>query len=634
MSREWRFKGNSFTEERGLDTADMETFKKDPIASLTREICQNSIDAKLPKESKVLIEFHSFKINKEKIPGIDRLRKEIISCIEYTESKKNQKIVSQLKSMLSAINKSEILCLRISDKNTKGLLGVSEEDSPFYLLTKGSGITDKIGTEAGSKGIGKYASFVASKFNTVFYSTYNMDGETGCIGISKLCSTRMPGNTKEKTIGTGYYGSDNENSPILEQLDLDNEYVRRTSGTDVYILGFKGGASWKQEIVENILDNFMAAIIFEELEIKVEDIEINKSTLDYLIENIKNTSNITIKRSIVSQYILLKEMEGVCKKEISIGRYGNVTIYVKNFDKENMEFATKKCVMIRYPYMKIKQARSMSIFPYSALCVIHKNELNSMLRDIENPQHTEWEIKRIEDSDKRKEVKTVMKKLEELISEFIRESLSINKSKETDIEGASEYLPGEILEEDDSIGNETHNIEEKVTITKIVKNKPRNKVGNKEDENGNSPQPDIGDYYEGSGTCMPEGNNSGKNGDIHDNKKETGNTDGDKEILRLEQLTGLKYTFFTTNKDIGESIITFNSTYVENDCELELYYFDDSNNKYKINLIECTVNDINIKIENGRAINFKLMPGRVRIRVITDIKGLYASEVKLYANRK
>lgn len=41
----WRFPDNRYTDEKGLDTSDMETFKKDPVSSLAREICQNSIDA-------------------------------------------------------------------------------------------------------------------------------------------------------------------------------------------------------------------------------------------------------------------------------------------------------------------------------------------------------------------------------------------------------------------------------------------------------------------------------------------------------------------------------------------------------------------------------------------------------------
>ena len=43
--KKWRFPDNNYTDEKGLDTSDMEIFKKDPIASLAREICQKSIDA-------------------------------------------------------------------------------------------------------------------------------------------------------------------------------------------------------------------------------------------------------------------------------------------------------------------------------------------------------------------------------------------------------------------------------------------------------------------------------------------------------------------------------------------------------------------------------------------------------------
>ena len=58
----WRFPGNGYTADSGLDTADMETFKKDPIGSLAREICQNSIDARL-KGKKVKVHFKTFEIS-------------------------------------------------------------------------------------------------------------------------------------------------------------------------------------------------------------------------------------------------------------------------------------------------------------------------------------------------------------------------------------------------------------------------------------------------------------------------------------------------------------------------------------------------------------------------------------------
>ena len=47
----------------------------------------------------------------------------------------------------------------------------------------------------------------------------------------------------------------------------------------------------------------------------------------------------------------------------------------------------KKCDYIRYPYMKIKDYRKRSVLDYSAVCVIENNDLNSFLREIENPEH-------------------------------------------------------------------------------------------------------------------------------------------------------------------------------------------------------------------------------------------------------
>lgn len=112
----WRFVGNNYTNKNGLDTADMETFKKDPIASLARESCQNSIDAKEDGKNKVILEFETFELNREDIPGYDRLRAEIENCREY--KKNNKKEYDQLNNMCKAINKDVITCLRISDFNT------------------------------------------------------------------------------------------------------------------------------------------------------------------------------------------------------------------------------------------------------------------------------------------------------------------------------------------------------------------------------------------------------------------------------------------------------------------------------------------------------------------------------------
>lgn len=47
MSIDWNFPGNNFGTLSGIGEAGIETFKGSPCRSLAREICQNSLDARL-----------------------------------------------------------------------------------------------------------------------------------------------------------------------------------------------------------------------------------------------------------------------------------------------------------------------------------------------------------------------------------------------------------------------------------------------------------------------------------------------------------------------------------------------------------------------------------------------------------
>ena len=156
MENIWRFPGNGYTQDQGLDTSDMETFKKDPIASLARELCQNSIDArKKNAKGPVKVEFKSFVIKREQIPQIENIEQQIIACKDTWAS--NKKIFEQLEKMYEQIQKETICCLRISDFNTKGLVGVSGgDDTPWHYMIHGSGLSNKSATSGGSKGIGKF----------------------------------------------------------------------------------------------------------------------------------------------------------------------------------------------------------------------------------------------------------------------------------------------------------------------------------------------------------------------------------------------------------------------------------------------------------------------------------------------
>lgn len=630
IEERWRFVGNNYTYENGLDTADMETFKRDPIASLARESCQNSIDAKKEGQKKVVIEFKTFEVNRENIPGYDRLRGEIETCKEYKKMQNNRKDYEQLCDMSKAISKEKIVCLRISDFNTTGLYG-----DKFYLLTKGSGITDKTGITGGSKGIGKYASFVASEFNTVFYSTYTEDEESKCLGITKLCSAPIS-NTDEKTMGTGYYGINMKNEPMNNQLVLDQSYNRVKSGTDIYILGFKKEENWKEQILTMLLDSFLVAIYKDELEVMVEDIIVNKGNLKEIVES-ESLITKNMKKSIVSQYLLINEGEGIFSKEVDILEYGKVKIFVKSFSREDSDLATNNCIMIRYPYMKIKVFPGISTMPCSAMCIIEDNLLNTELKDIENPQHTDWEPKRKNDDALRSEMKNIIQQLRNSIINFVVEVLSTSEIEKLDIEGAGDYLPENDMDVPELVAGEQEKsaVKDTPVIIKKILNKKMTKNPVIETSTLDGLVPDIGEHEdEGDDSPIPTGNNKGEQGLPHDSDETKGCSDeGDKDILKKVSLTDMKKVFFVSSKENGEYVAIIDSVYNESNCELEIKYFDDAGNQYNADIIECTVNGINTDVEDGKAVRFKIEYGKTKIIIKTNLKDYYRCEVKLYANR-
>lgn len=635
--KRWRFPGNNYTADNGLDTADMETFKKDAISSLAREVCQNSIDASNNNDEPVKIEFHSFTIDKNDIPGRNEIENQIEACLETWSN--HSKISKQLKNMLEQIRKNKITCLRISDFNTTGLIGVSGEDNtPWHYLVHGSGLSDKSPTSGGSKGIGKFATFVTSYFNTVFYSTKTIQGEIGYEGVCKLCSAKIQ-DSKEKTQGIGYYGSNDRNTPITEdELMLDKNFYRKPDefGSDIFIIGFKNSESWKKDIISKALDSFMVAIIFNSLEIIVDDIIINSKTIKDIIFN-ENYTNKNIRKSIISQYFLLTDTEHRFECIIPVREYGNAKLYLMEFTNDMEQYATNNCVMVRYPYMKIKELTHITSLPCSALCIIENNELNRIFRDIENPQHTDWEFNRIEDTAERREIQSIYKELRDQIIENIKKYLTNNDDTKTDLEGAGEYLPNINTE---SIGSDKDNKLKIIDKPNIRKNKVKAKNINLnatiKDPLGDGAQFENMNSDDNSNKITPSGNNNDTGADIHNGDEiNEGSPDinGHKGLKQVE-LREMEYRFFCQNKINKAYSVVFVSDFdVEKAC-FELYSLDEAGNKDPVFIESCKINGIDGEILDYRQIQLSIKKGqKYHISMITDQDELFSGEIKMYAYR-
>lgn len=646
--KQWRFPHNSYTNENGLDTSDMEMFKKDPISSLAREICQNSIDAACG-EKPVRVEFNTFSISREDIPDVEELAAQISACYDYKKS--SPKEGPALENLKKEINKKTIQCLRISDFNTTGLEGAATrgQGTPFYNLTKGSGVSDKAGSSGGSKGIGKFASFVVSSTNTVFYSTKARDGSCAHIGISKLRSTPISKEDPDLlTMGIGYYGLGKKNAPILEEIHLDPSFTRGEGqyGTDVYIIGFNVDPEWQNDIIAKVLESFMVAIIFGELEVKVGEIIVNKDTVKDIIYDKAFQKNRTRTEicDIKAQFELLQSDASVTATEIPINENNSVRVYLKQYTQQNEKDATKRCVMVRYPYMKINYILPGAFLPFSALCIIPDNDLNKKMRVIENPQHTKWEMKRLNDFPvQKKETNKLYNNLKKSVREFIESVLRESSGEATDIEGAGEFLPSQ-----DTLGSSTDNstnnaadnkiANEQVRVYPIVPVKAQTPKTVKAGENGESyefAEGDLADGGEGGKKPQKNDKNPQPNPDPKIEPKDPNTIGpGNSSVLKKVPLNGMRYRTVVTDKAAGKYDCIFTSLYNENDCEFAIRLCGEATDKYPVEIISAQIDGNPCNIQDGKIVGFRIVKGKThKISYSVKSSEMFASEVILSANR-
>lgn len=632
----WRSPNNDYGPEIGLDNGDVETFKKEPEVALARETCQNSNDARY-NSTFTRMEYKLFEVDRNAIPGIEELSEMIEECYEY--KKKLPKEAVPLRRMLDRSRDAKIKCLRVSDFYTSGLEGVAINDfeKPFYLLTKGSGISYKGSGSGGSKGIGKYAAFVNSNINTVFYSTYNKDEERGYIGVSKLRSAPIPNADGLMTQGIAYFSRNDKKEPILEELKLDPSFSREDGnyGTDVYVIGFNAESDWKWSIISKLLESFMVAIKEETLIVDVDDVTISKDKLGGLINNpnLKRVCSKRLYRDIQAQYTLLYE-DDIIKKTIDLGALGQVDVYVKKYDANHSDMATQKCVFVRYPYMKIKMSDRLSKLPFSAMCVIGDNAINALLRDVENPQHTDWEFNRLnDDKPLKRKTRDAERLLRDKIKKFVTEVMLVDSSEETDVFGAGEFLPSA---ENGYVDVEVKTLKKDIVYTtKIRKNKSAYPKKEKVNEDDESFEHQSGELTNGGDDSKRQNTGSGKENPYDDSNDQGGHgtINGDEQILKKVKLGGIKYKNIVVDEKAGRYDFRFTAPHDEPDFELELKMCGDAGDTYALEITNAEVDGKPCKIVDGK-VRMSLNTGVTYIvKYTTNRTSMFSSEVIMNAYR-
>lgn len=637
----WRTPSNDYGAEVGLDSGDLETFKRDPISSLARETGQNAIDAnRLDQTTKIT--YSMFKVKRENIPGIDQLSKLIEDCYNY--KKDLPKEAEPLKRMLEHSKREEINCLRISDFNTTGLEGVKDNDpeKSFYLLTKGSGVSHKESGSGGSKGIGKFASFVNSGINTVFYSTFNEAREVGYMGVSKLRSAPIEGEDGLKTQGIAYFSRTKKKAPILEHLNLDPNFRREEDefGTDIYIIGFNDEEHWEWSIISMLLESFMVAFFEEKLIAEVNGIELSAKTIHSLIDKkeLKDVAGNKLFKEILAQYTLLKRDEGVISTEIDLDVLGKIRLLVKRYDMDDINIALQKCIYVRYPYMKIKSGERFARLPFSAMCIIDQTPLNTILRNIENPEHKDWELNRLKDDpDSKRIARNAIKRMNEGIKNYVIHELFKEETESTDVIGAGDFLPS--IDEGDIEGVSAVVKREFVEITSLSKKK----IATPKKEKNNSKEQKA--FTHSSGELTQDGEDAKKlNGKIgkiphpnsyapHTDEGTHGYIGGSEPLLKRTRIGGVQTKNILVDEFKGRYDLVLNSVTDEKDAEIEIKMCGDGKDTFPLEITSAYCGGEKLDVIDGK-IKMSFEKGKkYRIQYTTLTNYMFSSEVIIYAYR-
>lgn len=321
-------------------------------------------------------------------------------------------------------------------------------------------------------------------------------------------------------------------------------------------------------------------------------------------------------------------------RRINIEGLGDINLCVKTYSHNERNSATKKCDYIRYPYMKIKDYRKRSVLDYSAVCVIENNDLNSFLREIENPEHTDWQIERLNyDKDKYNQARNVIKKLKKAISEYIDEKLMTDLGEQVDATVASDLVPD--LSNEELQGSGDNN--EKSTIgnnaTQVVGQlKPVNKVKTISDLGKTVANIEKDDGGSSSNS------NIGNNSESGDGEKRINHDDGKKEVENNETgkktlLSEIKYKYIYNNKTKMYDII-FISPYNEENCRIIVEACGSGSDKYKVKIDKAYIDGNECNIKKGEIRDLQLKIGKsYKISYMAANMRKVAVEVKVYAIR-
>jgi hypothetical protein len=418
---------------QGLNDAGVENFQGAIDTYVSRECGQNTGDAKRDDVECARLEFDRLELPVEIIPGFAQLRDALQSCMRrWGRGKKEAQFFRQA---LDMVGTRTIPVLKISDFGTTGLTGTDEEGR-WFALVKSQGVSEKGEGAGGSFGIGKSSPFAASRLRTVFYGTRTEDGQVALQGVSRLATHADPGG--QATQGVGFIGTYDDTGgeggdPVFRAVrseDLIPEAFRRQEvGTDIWVIGYRSGSEWHDDLVRSIVDNFWPAIHQGIIQFRVGSQLIESANLEELILRHRGAEEFHAHHfypAVLSQPI-----------RANLKHVGECELYLSTATPD----LPRKICMARQSGMKIYdyQPRACRV-PFSGLFLCKDPGGNPLLRQMEPPRHDSWDPKRVEGDAGR----MALDSIKSWIRDEVKKLNPLHSGSSFDESELAKYIPDEV----------------------------------------------------------------------------------------------------------------------------------------------------------------------------------------------
>ena len=618
MAMKWTFPKADSGQIKGLNDEGIERFKGDPIKSLAREICQNSLDAWDDKTVPVKLEFAEFEAE---FPGKEDYISEIDKMLDYWQpTQQNDKgVITFLKKAKACLESQEhIPYLRISDSNTTGLTGILTDGSSWDNLLKRVGASDKPAGDGGSRGIGKAAPFACSYLRTVFYTTKNSDEENreAFQGVARLVGYKT-GHDEEIMTGTSFYG-DERCKASLDYYSLDSAYNRETNqtGTDIFIAGFNKTiteGNWADEIIKYAVDSFFYAIYKNKIAINAGGQELSNATLQQVIDDIIAKGQSFPGHAEQYYKVLTSNSDKAQNFQYEVSTAGRRGVLkLRLLVADDMTF--RRIAMVRNTGMKIFDQKGISgSINFAGVLVVEGDELNHYLKTMEDATHENWSEN---NTDNPIEAKAFLKEIRKFCKDSLNSLIKVDEDEKIDT-GLGDMLPLNVDAEDDAKRNQMESIDpayKKISDTVEIKRKKRKTIKQNELEDDDSAE-EVEDPSPGGSTENSGGNPSGRasQDDGGDSGSNTGDEEGEAATTIAAKKIPIAFIKFKTlccDASSGNYRVVFIPNKSMEDCSLVL------------NMVTITNENVPPKIK--KAINVKT--GETLLVDENEIKGLVFSK--------